>query len=124
MKYSLSTLYKVTDQDIFNDGAAHMIRQRRRSELKEGPSYFSPKGRCPTAIFISPEENRKFEIRKKYNYADWRTIIALGYSKYHNDLLIALQKIHDDVPARDWPKALRGLAKEFDLDAKILKGIR
>lgn len=123
MKITLKTLHLATAQQVFDQVAAHLLTQNKRSYNDElaACAYRSPDGlKCAAGCLIADEE---------YNPA-WEGMYWLGLcgefpvttkwheplTDAHSGLIVELQKIHDNVEPNEWPISLESLAKECELE--------
>ena len=105
----------MTNQQIFNKVAKHLIRQGITSEdANNFCQYRGPNGlKCaigcliPDHLYDPKWDNENFEL----------ALIAAVIGLYeHRELLVALQAVHDREYVCDWTWALVRCAEAFDLD--------
>lgn len=114
----------MTDQEMFDRVARHLIKQGRKSvsrSKKYGTMcrYRGPNGTmCGIGCLIP---NKQYTHNLENKTADHGAVqYAAGLSCFQIPLALALQITHDDRPAQSWPKRLRGVAAEYGLNTKDL----
>lgn len=120
MKITLSNLHEATEQQVFNQVAKHLLEQAQKSLDNENSicAYRGAEGlKCAAGCLISDEE-----YRPKWELKDWETLVETGDIKTtaHRNLILNLQKIHDDRQPYVWIKYLEDLAQSMGLDSSIL----
>jgi hypothetical protein len=118
---TLKTLHKATTQQVFDQVATHLLKQKRRSEGKGSGlcAYKSENGRkCAAGCLISDAE-----YKPEFEGNNWREMISRHkVPAYHEELILTLQSLHDKVPPPEWCEGLRKIAKTYDLKATVTAG--
>lgn len=113
MTITLANLHEATPQQVFDQVAAHLLKQARQScNEKDVCMYRNADGlKCAAGCLISDEEhNEDFEGRR------WRRVVELfGVPAAHYCLIESLQDIHDCFTASLWKGLLKKLATERNL---------
>jgi hypothetical protein len=109
----------LTDQEVFDRVATHLLTQRKKAEDQTGMCvYRGPEGaKCALGCLI-PDE--LYEPR--FEGADLRVMVAENISQ-NRELLAYLQDIHDSESVDRWAYYLRHAAETFGLDATILDSL-
>jgi hypothetical protein len=122
----------LTDQQIFDRVAKHLLKQGRRAQYdNDSPffcAYLNTDGlRCAVGcLFKDDEGTNKAAIvlggSAKRNFADGQLQRFLDFdlAAEQIDLLSALQVIHDRCPLADWKGELRKLSKSYQLSDAVL----
>lgn len=121
----------LTKQQIFDKVAVHMLTQGRPA-LNDGTCvYLAPNGdTCAVGCLILPEHRstayENFSLNSLPNGEKFSALQdALRMSGVdlveHNQLLRALQLVHDGEPAESWATVLYSLAGKFDLSRMALR---
>lgn len=114
----------MTDQDIFDTVAQHLLTQNRRSTLGAMCEYRGADGlKCAVGCLI-PDELYLREM-EGYTATDSRVkpalVSALGRSRdIPMALLVALQKCHDMYEPHQWREQLKAIAKSHNLSSEKL----
>ena len=116
MKITIHNLNEATEQQVFDTISTHLLTQKSKSEMYAPYTcaYRSGEGKACAVGCLIPIEDYKPE----YERNKWTQLI----SKYeylphrHSSFLSRLQRIHDSIEPRDWPTALRSLAKSHYLE--------
>lgn len=122
---TLRTLHKATAQEVFDQVAAHLLKQNERCLYNDACAYRSDDGKlaCAAGCLIS-EEEMAFVYDKGYNQgAGILTLlndaisdgVADRESIQHLSLIGRLQAIHDGVVPSSWRASLKAAAEEFNL---------
>lgn len=114
----------LTNQQIFNRVAKHLLAQGRRAMSNGACVYRGPGGtKCAVGCIIpdelySPEfEGNNVEGIFKAQPKLWNLLAHRGGMT----LLAHLQEdVHDECPPRMWPSALRSVAVKHGLNTKVL----
>lgn len=120
----------LTNQEVFDKAAAHLLTQRKQALLCPGSInascvYRSPDGlKCALGIFI-PDDAYRSDMENNGAltlFENWPSMMSnAGLSKDpHLDLLDALQSVHDHYDPWEWATQLRHVAKHHGLDASIV----
>ena len=109
-------LATMTEQEVFNIAAEHLILQNKKSELAEGVCvYDGGDVCCAAAPFI---RNYKSSMEEK----EWSSH-TVNPENLHRRLIGSLQQIHDNSLVEDWRDKLTLLANKRNLELpEILKG--
>ena len=109
-------LATMTEQEVFNIAAEHLILQNKKSELAEGVcDYDGGDVCCAAAPFI---RNYKSSMEEK----EWSSH-NVNPENLHGELIGDLQRVHDDNHVEGWKYNLITLANYHNLELpEILKG--
>lgn len=115
----------MTDQEIFDKVAKHLLTQKAVSKDEEGCVYRGENGlKCAIGVLIpddvytsSLEGNTILSVRNLYP----EIIEKSGLATVNMYLLDALQTTHDAWDVRSWKVVLKKVAKDFNLDYSVLK---
>jgi hypothetical protein len=125
---TLATLEHATEQEVFDQVARHMLKQRARSWLQDDVcAYRGADGlKCAAGCLISDEEAEQLNLAAgNINTLPWGCLISRGVAPdKHRSLISALQHIHDspnNVPEEDWEDHLKALANQRGLSYKVFK---
>lgn len=123
----------MTEQEIFNKVAAHLLTQKRPAKTADGCRYRSRDGlKCAVGALITDEAySADIEDRPCTSYvvldAIRRSGIAIGNDEdtIYGDggtvaLLRRLQVVHDSFEPHEWALQLKTEAKRFLLDSSIV----
>ena len=116
---TLRTLPRATAQEVFNQSAKHILTQARRSVDKSGfCQYKDGQGlSCAAGCFIG-----KSEYRKKFEGDGWRNLASMGSVPVeHQELIVALQRVHDDCNPEWWVERLKWVAEAYSLNYDCIK---
>jgi hypothetical protein len=124
---TLATLEHAAEQEVFDQVARHMIKQKTRSWLQDGAcAYRGEEGlKCAAGCLISDEEATMLNLAdESINTLPWSCLIIRGVAPdRHRSLISSLQAIHDNpdyVPEDDWGDRLKELAKQRGLNYKVV----
>jgi len=127
---TLATLEHATEQEVFDQVAGHMMKQKARSSLYDGVcAYRGNDGlMCAAGCLISPEEAELLKLSaERINTLPWSCLITRGVAPdKHRSLISALQTIHDNpdhVPEDDWGDRLKALANQRGLNYKVVNEV-
>jgi len=120
----------MTKQEIFDTVARHLLTQNERSlSWDERCLYFSGEGglKCAIGVLIPEEEyNPNIEMETSGIRELLQSTLCPPSLRVFKDvpgatrLLIGLQSVHDGHNPEEWPKRLRELAIDRQLDYSIL----
>jgi hypothetical protein len=127
---------KVMNQELFDTVATHLLRQGRKAETERGVcKYRTDDGlKCAVGVLI-PDElycpifegvsigewiNNPVGEADDYRRRGRMVSAAAGVFQDQLPLVSALQKVHDLRDVANWRDELKQVAKEFDLDPKVL----
>lgn len=130
----------MTKQELFDRAATHLLRQNKRSRVKNVNRYRTPTGlACPVGVFI-PEDLYKTKLEqcdvgdfffvdefsdKPHHILARKIAKEVGFDeKRHYQLLFDLQFIHDVCEVEDWRDELRALARQHKLNQKAIKAVK
>ena len=116
---TLKTLPMASEQEVFNQVAAHLIEQNKRSEEPretEGAGntclYKSGDKACAAGCLIGDDEYNQ----KSMEYIPWGDLVLIGFvPPEHKDLIARLQHVHDYQDVENWERELEKLAREKNL---------
>ncbi len=121
----------MTEQEIFDTVARHLLTQNAKSLLFPDPgleqdgtmcAYRAPTGlRCAVGCLI-PDELYDATMETCTVHALITNFAAVGerFSE-HEDLLAALQSVHDNTEVEFWKMDLASVAEDFHLNTEVLK---
>jgi hypothetical protein len=114
-----------TPQAVFNKVAKHLLKQKERSvgslNGRDRCLYRGPNGlKCAVGCLI-PNKMYSPDMEGKILGRD--VLAACGLPGSMVPLLISLQIMHDHCLPKEWPDRLRGIAKDYNLDASVLDGM-
>lgn len=120
MKVTLANLEQASEQDIFTQVATHLLTQNEKSfdPRTDTCRYRTGKLACAAGCLISDEEYKSdMDYRDGVLGTSWDSLVnrELAPSK-HQDLISALQHIHDGFEASSWLKELEDFAQENNLE--------
>jgi hypothetical protein len=125
----------MTNQEIFDKVATHLLTQKKKSEIMRQAEYGIPKPACayraadgstcaigcliPDDIFQPGMEGLRVQTLMVY-YESIRDLFA------NNDasLLGTLQVLHDNYPVSTWKSELAATARMYKLDDKVLENFQ
>jgi len=110
---TLKTLETANAQEVFDQVAAHLLKQNAQSKLNNRCRYRGENGmKCAIGCLMSDSEyNQEWEGINVY------ILSCQGMVSFnHRKLLRELQWVHDEFKPEEWPKELERVAKEFDLE--------
>lgn len=122
---TLRTLPKATAQQVFDQSALHLLRQKKKSEEKTSTSitclYRGPnKTMCAAGVFFS-----KKEFKPQFNSLDWHSLVVQGdVPQEHENLITALQRVHDGCSPARWKERLQTVADTHGLNTKAIARFR
>ncbi len=117
---SLATLPLSSAQEVFDQGALHLLTQNKKCHQVSKNGWGSTSDvcmyrfeglKCVGGCFISDEE---YDPSMEEN--TWKDLIrAERVPKDHDNLITILQNIHDNKPVEDWKKELAALGLSLNL---------
>lgn len=120
MSITLATLPYATDQEVFDHVSKHLLSQGCKSVNYEENEkcitmyclYRGPNGtKCAAGCLIDDTEY-KVEMEN----STWSTLCQHRIVPFsHQELIVDLQKIHDDYNPDEWPEKLKQLANNYRL---------
>lgn len=112
----------MTEQEVFNRVAVHLLSQKKRSEDKFGCLYRSPEGlKCAIGCLI-PDE--KYSPSMERNLVDRLDLSLIGLSDIDLWFLESLQSIHDQYDPTHWLNELSYFAQDWGISEEILEQFR
>lgn len=116
MTITLATLHLATPQQVFDQVAAHLRSQGRRSLYDGTCAYRGANGlMCAAGCLMSDSEYHQ----KMDENMTWKALIEENYvGNCHADLITALQLTHDAVEPNRWEEDLALVAARFKLEYK------
>lgn len=110
---TLATLPNATAQEVFDQVKNHLLTQNKKAEQfyrDEFPvcKYRAPDGsKCAAGCLIADDEYKpEFDETGGWDVLRRAELVPPN----HNQLIIRLQNLHDQVEPADWPNALTNLA--------------
>ena len=112
---------EMTNQEIFDEAAKHLLRMGRRCQEDKLPVYkHSFTGQtCPVGYFMV-KDSLYFATMEHW---DLESLVNWGYLPGWEEkwrLLKELQFVHDCRSPLKWSKALKRVAKKFRLSSRVL----
>ena len=128
----------MTNQQLFDKVATHLLTQRKAAIGKNGDCFYRKarrKGAAPLTCAIGcliPEEKYRPEMEgtSLTNFGDISSSTATriemirraaGLSRKQIPLGRALQNLHDAMPVKGWREGLRRIATHFNLKPTVLE---
>ena len=121
-RITLSTLASATAQQVFDQGARHLLTQGKPCHDDSGSCVYDDGAgnACAGGIFLSPEDLARVE-QEDLNGSGWSMLIDAEIAPAeHFDLILDLQDVHDCTEPRDWAERLRRVAAKNHLSAASL----
>lgn len=120
---TLKTLKDATGQEVFDQVAAHLMKQMKKSSNGNVCVYHSKDGlKCAAGCLIGDDEyDPRFEghrwdsLALGYALDFFEKFVAVDVPKFHMDLICELQRLHDDFVVEEWKQQLHDLANKFNL---------
>lgn len=125
MTITLKTLGQATKQEVFDQVAAHLLRQKMMSINRFGGcAYRGVFGlKCSMGCLMSDEEyHPDFEGLTWAELSAKFPIRVPELTAEMNRFLAGLQRIHDIDPVSQWKEKLIRYAKRWELDTSQVKG--
>lgn len=121
---TLATLPQATAQQVYDQVARHLLTQMERACAYHGaPAYFGDK-------FVGDDPLKSAggclmtddEWEPDMEGDDWKTLTREGYvpSTAHDELIAALEAVHDCAQPDDWREAIREVAARMGLSPAVL----
>ena len=116
MTITLATLPQATAQEVYSQVRKHLLTQKIQSMIEfHGCQYHGPEGlMCAAGCLVSDKEYLPEMEGKVWAYLVDRKMVPGA----HQDLISALQVIHDMRDAASWEYYLNKLATDFNLEPK------
>src|SRR5687768_4886687 len=117
---------QLTDQQVFDAVATHLLTQNERSVGKstclyrDGISKSGKQLKCAIGCLIPDEAYTPSIEGKSVALLPDSVIAAAGLAQAEQELLVILQILHDDMAIIDWKYELREIAEKFELSPAIL----
>ena len=121
---TLKTLEKATAQEVFDQVAVHLLKQKRQSrqtqEQGKPYSFCAYRGdnglKCAAGCLIGDDE-----YQHTMEGGSWTVFVVNGLApEKHHKLIRSLQSLHDATVFTDWARGLREIANKYSLDDKII----
>lgn len=115
---TLKTLPQASLQEIFDQGATHLMTQMQKSSREGQCMYRDPHGlKCAIGCFIADSEYKP--EMEGHTVAD---LPFISYTIEHRALclLVQLQSVHDSYPESHWDEQLHNVADNFCLNDSVL----
>jgi hypothetical protein len=112
----------MTQQEIFDKVARHLLTQKKRATVSGHCRYRTPDGcKCAIGCLISDEDyDPEFEGERVTHLLGRHAIPSLENLDCDRIFLSRLQVLHDTGLPINWPKALHDFAISFCLSPTIL----
>lgn len=114
---TLATLPQATAQQVFDQVAEHLLKQKLISVDDQGIcQYRGPAGlKCAAGCLIGDDEYKEY-----FESFSWRELFNMGYvPENHLELIKELQRLHDGVSTNAWKDALKLTAENNKLEWKF-----
>jgi hypothetical protein len=109
----------VTNQEVFDTVARHLLRQGRQSVGYRGCAYRGPNGlRCAIGCLIP---DREYAAAMEGSGIHGPVEAVLRARKVNLSLAYDLQVVHDNRAPSNWRIALRGVADNYRLSLAVLE---
>ena len=114
---TLATLPQATEQEVFDYVAHHLLTQNEKSQQKSeysmrGCLYKTPANlACAAGCLIAGVEYKACMEGKSWEKLVEGKIVPSS----HKELIMDLQRVHDDCEVSNWRDHLSKVAKEFSL---------
>lgn len=123
----LANLEQATAQEVFNQVARHLLKQKKKSIIRDKCFYRGEDGlACAAGCLISDEEYKAQRDASQYgnkfeDAGSWSMLVTNDLvPNKHSHLICRLQTVHDRSAISDWKARLWEVAKEFGLDDSVL----
>lgn len=119
---TLNTLSEATEQQVFDQVAAHLLTQNNKSRFGMTCLYRAEDLdgnilKCAAGVLIADDEYHEGMEDKS-----WRCLVSEdAVPEAHADFIVALQNVHDDCDIEDWPAFLESIARERGLNINVLE---
>ena len=112
---TLKTLAKASAQEVFDQVAAHLLKQNAKSVSQPALGqclYRGPNGvKCAAGCLIGDDE-----FNDDLNNYAWTYLVKTGTAPAcHSTLIQDLQNVHDKHPVSRWPQKLQEVAHKHGL---------
>lgn len=117
MTITLKTLPQATEQEVFDQVAAHLLTQRQKSQISSGDcAYLAPNGlKCAAGCLIGEEE-----YDPGFETWGWHSLVKKGLvPNEHKWFILDLQALHDSCPVENWEVELAVFAKKRGLSFSL-----
>jgi hypothetical protein len=125
-KVTLKTLAEATAQEVFDQVVKQLLEQGKRSHSlrdKQDPErgyYCMYRGdggtMCAAGCLIAEDEYKDWLEENS-----WRQLVDKGHvPETHENLITALQGVHDGKEPSTWREGLLEISKRFDLNPQII----
>lgn len=117
---TLSTLNFVSEQQVFDQVAKHLLEQNKQSATGNDCLYRGPEGlKCAAGCLISETE---YTPEMDNVHGAWCDVVRMGFApSAHCKLICDLQFIHDIYRPHHWRKQLAKVAKTYKLNDSVLR---
>lgn len=114
---TLKTLPQASEQEIFDQVAAHLLAQNKKSRSTISCLYLSPEGhKCAGGCLIGADE-----YDAGFEGLSWTELVYRGLvPPDHRGFITQLQLIHDARPTSEWTDNLRWFADQYGLKTGAL----
>lgn len=128
MQITLATLPDATAQQVFDQVATHLLTQGAQSRTTSPTSnpqaidatsclYRGPNGLMCAAGSLMADH----EYRSEFETNNWTDLVyGMGVDGTHEDLIEALQSVHDTNLPDSWPERLEEIAEGYGVDAAVV----
>ena len=111
------TFNAATSQEVFDFIAHHLLTQNEKSIRGYGCKYRSQRNlKCAAGCLISGKS-----YHRGFEHHTWDYVSKVLGMTNHEDLVMDLQRIHDNYSPREWVYELNFLAKLLNLSTSVLK---
>lgn len=121
MKATIHNLHEVSEQDVFDTIAEHLLRQGKRSlgRVRSTCQYHNADGLKCAAGCLVPDDVYDFT----WEGMTWNELVATGeVVDRYADIIQQLQYVHDSEEGEQyWPNKLRIIAEGYKLDTQKLE---
>lgn len=107
----------MNNQEVFNKVYRHLIAQNCKAKSYHRCAYRSKNGtKCAVGcLILDPYYDPIFEGQAPLSPLLTNALEKSGVTAKSMDLLYELQRIHDNRPVEQWPRALAQVAEKFGL---------
>ena len=107
----------MTEQEIFDKVAKHLLDQGEPSVIGDSCVYRGTNGRMCAAGVLIPDEVYSVEMEGKcFHSVAQKLPDSLSYLKENSFFVGELQELHDDTMACTWERKLRAIASKRELN--------
>ena len=112
---TMATLPQATAQEVFDQVAAHLLAQGRKSHMPNSTTACAYRGsegaKCAAGCLIGDDE-----YRPEFERHTWGELCDdFDGPKQHRELVRYLQMVHDRALPSEWRDRLRGCAQSYGL---------